>query len=241
MFVHSEFFKLRGFKMIVKFTVITPKCQILVKPTITKVDDHDSIYVIIISKNYEITNIVEVLTGESFTALESVDTDCLQDITFSDLKHPGKTIHLKLVVNLEPEEATGESSDQPPTKKLRTLMDVTRAENYWPPYKNNDQVTYLSKYIEDFKQDSTSAIENLESYIMHSKVQSKILLYDSLLILFKQNCRGVFNENVNDFGTLCMAVRDLIWYKSPHADKFKSRSANLPKLLSVVQPFNDPR
>ena len=56
--------------MIVKFTVITPKCQILVKPT--KVDDHHSIYVFIISENYEITNIVEVLTGESFTALVSV-------------------------------------------------------------------------------------------------------------------------------------------------------------------------
>ena len=102
----------------------------------------------------------------------------------------------------------GGSSDQPPTNKLRTLMDVARAENYWSPYKNNDQATSLSKYIEDFKQDSTSAIENLESYIMHSKVQSKILLYDTLLILFKQNCRGVFNENGNDFGTLCMAVRD---------------------------------
>ena len=72
------------------------------------------------------------------------------------------------------------------TKKLRARMNVARAENYWPPYKNNDQVTYLSKYIEDFKQDSTSAIENLESHIMHSKVQSKILLYDTLLILFKQ-------------------------------------------------------
>ena len=92
--------------MIVKFTVITPKCQILVNPKITKVDDYHSIYVFIISKNYEITNIVEVLTGESFTALVSVDTDCLQDITFSDFKHPGKTIHLKLVVNLESKEAT---------------------------------------------------------------------------------------------------------------------------------------
>ena len=120
-------------------------------------------------------------------------------------------------------------------------MDVACAENYWPPYKNNDQVTYLTKYIEEFKQDSTSAIENLESYIMHSKVQSKILLYDTLLILFKQNCCGVFNENVNDFGMLCMAVRDLIWYTSPHADKFKSRSVTLPNFLSVVQPFNDPR
>ena len=97
---------------------------------------------------------------------------------------------------------------------------------------------YLSKYIEDFKQDSTSAIENFELYIMHSKVQSKILLYDTLLILFK---RGVFNENANDFGTLCMAVRDLIWYTSPHAVKFKSRSATLTNFLSVVQPFNDPR
>ena len=69
---------------------------------------------------------------------------------------------------------------------------------------------------------------------MHSKVQSKILLYDTLLILFKQNCRGVFNENVNDFGTLCMAVRDLIWYTSPHADKFKSRSATLPKIFCLL-------
>ena len=46
-----------GLKMRVKFIVITPKKQILVKPTITKVEDHDRIYFLIASKNYKISNV----------------------------------------------------------------------------------------------------------------------------------------------------------------------------------------
>ena len=60
-------------------------------------------------------------------------------------------------------------------------MDVARTENYWPLYKNNDHVTYLSKYIEDFKPDSTTAIQNLRVIYNAQKVQSKILLFDTLL------------------------------------------------------------
>ena len=39
-------------KMIFKFTVITPKSRILIKPTITKAEDNETLYNVITSKNY---------------------------------------------------------------------------------------------------------------------------------------------------------------------------------------------
>ena len=49
--------------MILKFTVITTKSQILLKPTITKAEDDETLYNVNIMKY-----IIEVLTGDSFTS-----------------------------------------------------------------------------------------------------------------------------------------------------------------------------
>ena len=227
-------------KMIFKFTVITPKSRVLIKPTITKAEDNETLYNVITSKNYNIENIIEVLTGDSFTCLTSVDIDVLNEITLSDLKSQGKTIHLKVILN-EDEEVQGDETQVPPAKRLRTLMDIARVESSWPSYKNTDQVTYLSKYMEHFAKEPAQAIADLDSYAKNSNLQTKVLLFGAILILFKQHCCGVFQENVVNFSNLCQAVRDLLWYVSPHADKFKIRGASLPIFFASLQSFNNPR
>ena len=77
----------------------------------------------ITSNEYDVKYIIEVHTGDSFTCLTPVDIDCLNEITSSDLKSPGKSIHLKVVVN-EPDEAQGDETHAPPAKRLRTLMNT---------------------------------------------------------------------------------------------------------------------
>ena len=226
--------------MIFKFTVITPKSLVLIKPTITKAGDNETLYNVITSKNYNIENIIEVLTGDSFTCLTSVDIDVLNEITLPDLKSQGKTIHLKVILNGD-EEVQGDETQLPPAKRLKTLMDIARVESSWPSYKNTDQVTYLSKYMEHFAKEPAQAIADLDSCAKDSKLQTKVLLFYAILILFKQHCCGVFQENVVNFSNLCQAVRDLLWYVSPHADKFKIRGASLPIFFASLQSFNNPR
>ena len=93
--------------------------------------------------------------------------------------------------------------------------------------------------MEHFAKEPTQAIADLDSYAKNSKLQTKVLLFDAILILFKQHC-GVFQENVVNFSNLCQAVRDLLWYVSPHADKFKIRDASLPIFFASLQSFNNP-
>ena len=98
----------------------------------------------------------------------------------------------------------------PPAKKSKTLMDFARSETSRPRFKNTDQVTYLNKYSHDYASDSENSIKDLDSYIKNCKVEAKILQYDSILILFKKHCNGVFPHNIQTFESLCLAVRDLL-------------------------------
>ena len=90
-------------------------------------------------------------------------------------------------------------------------MDFARSETSWPRIKDTDQVTYLNKYSHDYAIDSENSIKDLDSYIKNCKVQAKVLQYDSILILLKKHCNGVFPHNAQTFENLCLAVRDLLW------------------------------
>ena len=96
-------------------------------------------------------------------------------------------------------------------KQQRTLMDYARAEISWPSYKNIEQVPPLEKYIAKFDS-SANAQEYLDSIISHSRVQSEVLLYDTLLIICRKACSGVTTGNVESFQALIFALRDLIGY-----------------------------
>ena len=98
----------------------------------------------ITSENYDVKYIIEVLTVDSFTCVTSVDIDCLNEITLSGLKSPGKTIHLKVVLN-EPAEVQGDGTHAPPTKMLRTLMDIARTEWYKTLTKSHTCRTLLQR------------------------------------------------------------------------------------------------
>ena len=127
-------------------------------------------------------------------------------------------------------------------KRQRTLMDFARAEQSWPCYKHVDQVPSLEQYINNSVQgiDNNSAIDYLEAIITNSRIQSKVLLYDALIILCKKNCCGVSAVNVDSFQKLLTAMRDLFWYISPHHLKFASHGASFPTFFNPLQGFNNP-
>ena len=81
--------------MLIKYTVITTQSLVLVKPAITKYGGTVSNF--IVSKEMKLEDVIEVLCGESFTSLTSVDLDCINDICIDDLKEKGKTIHIKII------------------------------------------------------------------------------------------------------------------------------------------------
>ena len=69
--------------MLIKYTVITTKSLVLVEPTITKY--------------FNMEDVIEVLCGESFSSLKSVNLICLEEINIDELKEKGKTIHTKII------------------------------------------------------------------------------------------------------------------------------------------------
>ena len=42
-------------------------------------------------------DVIEVLCGESFSPLTSVDLGCLEEINIDDVKEKGKTIHIEII------------------------------------------------------------------------------------------------------------------------------------------------
>ena len=69
--------------MLIKYTVITTKSLVLVEPTITKY--------------FNMEDVIEVLCGESFSSVKSVNLICLEEINIDELKEKGKTIHIKII------------------------------------------------------------------------------------------------------------------------------------------------
>ena len=66
--------------MLIKYTVITRRSLVLVKPTLTKYDGTVSNF--IVSKEMKLVDVIKVLCGESFTSLTSVCKD-LEDLKLS--------------------------------------------------------------------------------------------------------------------------------------------------------------
>ena len=54
-------------------------------------------------------------------------------------------------------------------------MDFAKAENHWPTFKNNEQVTVLKQYQVKFCKDKEEAVNYLESYFRNSRINSKVL------------------------------------------------------------------
>ena len=128
----------------------------------------------------------------------------MNEITLSDLKSSGKTIHLKVVLN-EPDEVQDNEMHAPPAKRLRRLMDIARTENSRSSYKNTDQFAYLSTYMERYSKEPAEAIADFHLYAKNRKLQTKVLLFNAILVLFRHHCSGVFREHVDTFGNLCQA------------------------------------
>ena len=80
----------------------------------------------------------------------------------------------------------------------------------------------------------------LESYLRNSRINYKVLLHDSIIVLFKKHIQGICGENVFDLNKLIAAVSNLIWYISPHHSKFVAQGASLPTVYNHLLLFNNP-
>ena len=119
-------------------------------------------------------------------------------------------------------------------------MSKAREETFWPRFKNADQVASLQVYFRQFNSNQIEGKDFIDSLIKHTKIQSKVLLFDAMLICFKTVCPGVRSQNMDSMNLLCLALRDLIWYVSPNCDKFRYQGAGLPNFLKPLLMFNDP-
>ena len=70
-------------------------------------------------------------------------------------------------------------------------MSKACEETFWPRFKNADQVASLQIYFRQIE-----GKDFLDSLIKHTKIQSKVLLFDAMLILFKTVCPGVRSQNM---------------------------------------------
>ena len=119
------------------------------------------------------------------------------------------------------------------------LMDFARSENHWSTFKNNEQATSLKDYATKFSRDQKDTVNCLDSFLWNTRVNSKVLLHDSILVLFKNDITGIHRDKVVDFSKLITAVTQLIWYISPHHSKFLAHGASLLKVYSHLLQFND--
>ena len=106
--------------------------------------------------------------------------------------------------------------------------------------KNDKQSFSLRGCATKYKNDKNDAVNYLESFTRNTRINSKLLLHNSLIILFKSCISGVCREHVEDFNKLISSVTELIWYVSPQHSTFQSHSAAIPKFFSHLLLFNDP-
>ena len=119
-------------------------------------------------------------------------------------------------------------------------MDFVWEESLWPWAKNAEQIPTLKSHIQKFLCDQSNAIDYLEAIIENTKIQSKSLLFDSLLIICQSKITGVRSQDVEQLKNLLQAIAELIWYLSRIQKKLKNRGTSLPTFFNPIIKFNDP-
>ena len=95
-------------------------------------------------------------------------------------------------------------------KEPRILMDFAREESSWPRSKNGEQIPTLKSYIQKFLCDQSTTMEYLEAIIENTKIQSKSILFDSLLIICQSKITGARSQDVEQLKNLLQAIVELI-------------------------------
>ena len=137
-------------------------------------------------------------------------------------------------------EGSDANTEPQPAKKQKVVIDFTRMQSSWPTFKNIQQAGSLKDCLTLFLTNKVEANGYLNKYLADSKINSKILMYDAVIILLKLKISGVSAHDVPDFGNLCQRVVVLYWYVSPIAEKLKSHGATLPSFFNPLQKFNNP-
>ena len=108
-----------------------------------------------------------------------------QSQTTRELLKPGFFFSLRDEESTVPSDEGEDVTEPPALKRQRTLMDFAMNENHWPCFKNSDHSTSLKEYELKYSRDQKEGINYLESVIRNSRVNSKVLLHDSLFFYSK--------------------------------------------------------
>ena len=76
-------------------------------------------------------------------------------------------------------------------------MDFAKAKNLWSTFKNNEQATALREYQIKFYKDKKNAANYLESYLRNSRINSKVFLRDSIIVLFYKKTHRRCSQRTN--------------------------------------------
>ena len=126
-----------------------------------------------------------------------------------------------------------EAEQTPVDLPQRTLMDLQRVETYSPRLKCAEREHLYNKFL--------SSEISAEELLKISKANGKILLNDCLLIVLKKLSSGVRRIDLENYEYLLLSVKELLWYISPHTEKFLSKCAALPKPLLKLSELNNPK
>ena len=74
-----------------------------------------------------------------------------------------------------------------------------------------------------------------------NSVNGKAVIRDVLIVHFKTLCAGVRRNDLDKFESLICSVRELLWYLGPHYEKFNFKGFHIPKPISQICDFNNPK
>ena len=136
------------------------------------------------------------------------------------------------MLKLEPKIFLTIQVEPPCELPKRTLMDIQRMETFSPWLKCPEYEDLYNKFLSN----------QLCTYdLLKITKKRNIILNDCLLTVFKKLSSGVRCTDLEHYEHLLLSVKELLWYISPHVEKFQSKHANLPKPFLNLCEFNNPK
>ena len=88
-------------------------------------------------------------------------------------------------------------------------MDFARISSSWPTFKHSEQVGSLREYLKLYTRNQIEAGDYLERFLADTKINAKVLMYNSLLHPLKLKISSVNAQDVQTFTKLCQNVSEL--------------------------------
>ena len=151
-------------------------------------------------------------------------------------------LHVKVKLFASAERVELEDEVHAVEQPQRTLMDMARAQCYFPKLDNPEKRDTFKKFVhgtDDMRTDLFPAIFMKQNGA--GTLNGKSVMHDLIILKFQSVISGVQNQHLEDFKLLIGSVRELLWYMAPHKGKFSARNCPIPTFFQFLCPLNDPK